>query len=185
MVYYTTITQEEEIHSVLQLQSQNLKKNVDAQTIKTEGFVTVEHSFDILKAMMNSAHQIIAKDDNEVIGYALVMLPLFENFIPVLKPMFQIINTLSYKDKPVNTYKYYAIGQICVDKNYRGTGVFENMYKKHKEMYNALFDFCITEISLKNIRSLKAHEKIGFQTIHRFTDATDDWNIVLWDFNFK
>ena len=176
------MSQEQEIHSVLELQSQNLKKNIDAQTINTEGFVTVEHNFELLKAMMNSTHQIIAKDDNKVIGYALTMLPIFENFIPVLKPMFQMIHTLSYKEKPINTYKYYVIGQICVDKNYRGTGVFENMYKKHKEIYNNIFDFCITEVSIKNTRSLKAHQKIEFQTIHNFTDNTDDWNIVLWDF---
>jgi RimJ/RimL family protein N-acetyltransferase len=55
------------------------------------------------------------------------------------------------------------------------------LYDKHKEAYGNQYDFIVTEIATRNTRSIRAHEKIGFKTIHQFTDATDDWDIVLWD----
>ncbi|MGI8582907.1 MAG: hypothetical protein ACR2KX_11945 [Chitinophagaceae bacterium] len=36
-------------------------------------------------------------------------------------------------------------------------------------------------IKTKNYRSQKAHEKVGFITIHTYNDALDEWNVVAWD----
>jgi hypothetical protein len=55
--------------------------------------------------------------------------------------------------------------------------------QQHKEVYGRYFDFLLTEISINNPRSLKAHEKIGFQTIYTYKDAMDEWNVVVWDWN--
>jgi len=42
-------------------------------------------------------------------------------------------------------------------------------------------DFVITEVSNDNHRSMRAHERIGFQTVSRHRDELDDWAVVLWD----
>jgi hypothetical protein len=77
--------------------------------------------------------------------------------------------------------KYYVMGQICVAENYRGQGVFDGLYQKHREKYSSQFDLLITEVSKRNTRSMKAHERVGFKTVHSFRDHTDEWNIILWD----
>jgi RimJ/RimL family protein N-acetyltransferase len=43
------------------------------------------------------------------------------------------------------------------------------------------YDFVITEIATHNTRSLRAHEKVGFRLLHNYTDATDEWDVVLWN----
>jgi ribosomal protein S18 acetylase RimI-like enzyme len=73
------------------------------------------------------------------------------------------------------------MGQICVDKAYRGKGLVNMLYQKHREIYSSRFDFILTEISTANIRSIKAHEKLGFQSIHTYTDAMDEWRVVIWN----
>lgn len=73
------------------------------------------------------------------------------------------------------------MGQICVAEGYRGQGIVDKLYASHRELYSKKFDFCLTEVSTSNARSMKAHERIGFKTIHTFTDATDEWNILLWN----
>jgi L-amino acid N-acyltransferase YncA len=73
------------------------------------------------------------------------------------------------------------MGQICVDKAYRGKGVFELLYQKHREIFEKSYDFIVTEISTRNTRSLRAHEKVGFKTIHTYRDSMDEWNVVVWD----
>jgi hypothetical protein len=57
------------------------------------------------------------------------------------------------------------------------------LYEEHKRLFRKEYDFVITEISTINKRSIAAHKKIGFKTIHTYRDALDEWNVVLWDWN--
>jgi hypothetical protein len=98
-----------------------------------------------------------------------------------LESMFQGFDTLQWKGRPVNEYAYYVMGQICIDKGYRGQGLFERLYHKHKDVYQSEFDFIITEVATRNQRSLKAHLRIGFETIDTYTDNLDEWAVVVWD----
>jgi ribosomal protein S18 acetylase RimI-like enzyme len=171
----------EELQQILKLQSENHVHNLGPIDKKSNGFVTVKHDLDLLKKMNSAIPQVIAKQNEEVVGYALVMLKEFKEMIPVLIPMFEMFGTLSYKNKFVNEYDFYVMGQICISKTCRGQGIFENMYLKHKELYSNRFQICVTEVSVNNIGSMKAHERVGFKTIHTFRDQTDEWNIMLWD----
>jgi len=75
------------------------------------------------------------------------------------------------------------MGQICIDKTYRGKGIFNILYQKHKELYSHKYDLLVTEISVNNPRSLRAHEKVGFKIIHTYHDALDEWAVVVWDWH--
>ena len=63
------------------------------------------------------------EDGSTLAGYALVMPRALKNSIPVLVPMFGLLDTLSYEGKAVSALRYYVMGQICVGKEYRGQGV--------------------------------------------------------------
>jgi L-amino acid N-acyltransferase YncA len=39
----------------------------------------------------------------------------------------------------------------------------------------------VTEVSTKNQRSLKAHEKVGFKNVFTYEDGIDEWNVVIWN----
>lgn len=170
-----------ELEEILTLQETNLSQNVLAENKKANGFVTVKHDFTVLKKMNAAAPQIIAKDGERVVGYALVMPKEFSAFVPVLIPMFDMFEKLSYQGKTLTDYSYYVMGQICIADTHRGQGIFEQLYAKHKEAYSKKYELCLTEISSSNPRSMRAHERVGFKAIHNFDDKTDNWNIMLWD----
>lgn len=174
---------EDDLVQILKLQSLNLPYNITEDTKKSAGFVTVKHDLQLLTNMNNNIGQVIAKDKELVVGYALVMLKEFSEMIPVLAPMFKSFHRITYKSFPLNSYNYYVMGQICIAENYRGQGIFEKLYLKHRQAYSDTFDICLTEVASSNTRSMRAHEKIGFQIIHSFRDKTDNWNILLWDWN--
>ena len=125
--------------------------------------------------------QIIAEHEKTLIGYALVMPKALKKSIPVLVPMFDLLDTLVYKGRPVKDLSFYVMGQICIAKEFRGQGVFQSLYAAHKSFLSKEYDYCITEISTSNLRSMKAHLNLGFEVLHRFRDPQDEWNIVLWD----
>lgn len=180
-ICFTTIADDNDIQQVLALQQANLSTAVSADIAASQGFVTVQHDFDLLKKMNEAIPQVIAKDGDRVVGYALAMLPSFQDLIPMLKPMFLLFENLNFNGKKVAEYEYYVMGQICVAEGYRGAGIFDGLYQQHRILFNSQFDFVATEIAIRNTRSIRAHQRVGFQTIHQFQDETDHWEIVVWD----
>ncbi len=172
---------QQDLDQILNLQKCNHVSGLSSTQKEANGFVTVQHDLELLTKMNDAAPQIIAKLNDEVVAYALVMLKEFSALIPTLVPMFDSFKQLSYKGKSLEAYTYYVMGQICIDENYRGQGLFEKLYAKHKETHSTTFDLCLTEVSTSNQRSMKAHERVGFKILHTFKDKTDEWNILVWD----
>ncbi|MFC0184373.1 Acetyltransferase (GNAT) domain-containing protein [Pseudarcicella hirudinis] len=180
-IVFTTISSAEEITQVLTLQQENLRKNISEETADNQGFVTVVHNFDLLNRMNTAIPQIIAKDGDQVVGYALVMPESFKNDVPVLMAMFDMLGALEYQGKLVKDYRYYVMGQVCVSEAYRGKGIFDGLYKTHQNLLSSQFDICVTEIAKRNTRSLSAHKRVGFEIIHEYFDTTypELWEVVV------
>lgn len=179
------ILKKSEITALLQLQSDNLKINLDPQTIDSQGFVSFVYTPNIIEAMMQEEPQIVVKDNNLIIGYALTTTLSYGETLTLMKPLVQLSRTLSFKNTPLSQLKYYIMGQVCVRTGYRGIGVFDSLYEGHKQFLSLKYDCVITEIADDNKRSLAAHRRLGFQTIHEYFDETSQkhWHVVLWDFN--
>ncbi|WP_378186236.1 GNAT family N-acetyltransferase [Aquimarina sp. W85] len=175
-IIYTTVTLVEELHQIIKLQQENLPIAVTAEEKEKEGFVTVQHTISILKKMNDQEPHIIAKDQNSVVGYALCMTQKFKNDIEILKSMFIEI------DKHLNSdISYIIMGQICIDKAYRKQGVFRGLYAKMREELNEKYDLLITEVAADNIRSLKAHDALGFETLTTYKSNGIKWHLIKWD----
>ena len=181
MLHVTATSGINDLQQILVLQKKNLAFNISKEEAVSQGFVTVNHSLEMLELMHKLAPSIIIKDDNNVVAYALTMLCECKNLVPELESMFAGFDSLQWKGKPLNEYDYYVMGQICIDKAYRGQGLFELLYNKHKDVYQSEFDFIITEVATRNTRSMKAHKRIGFETIDTYKDHIDEWEVVVWD----
>ncbi len=100
---------------------------------------------------------VIAKSNEKVIGYVLIMTPNLKNEIPVLIPMFEQMNALQYKGENLGESAYVVMGQVCIEKSFRGKGVFAALYEKMCQILAKDFQYILTEISPRNRRSLRAH----------------------------
>lgn len=175
-ILYKRASTLDELEQIRTLQLQNSSENISSEEKLQEGFVTVQHSVALLEQMNSACAHIIAKDNDIVVGFALVMLSAFRNEIKVLIPMFERIDELVPKDKT-----YVVMGQICVDKNYRKQGIFRELYHFYKEELQHQFDYLITEVAAINLRSMQAHEAVGFKIIDTYQEDGIVWNIMLWD----
>lgn len=167
------VREEHELVQILELQRRNLPGSLDEDERAGQGFVTVEHTLDVLRRMHALAPSIVAKDGDELAGYALVMPVECRTLVPVLEPMFQRLESFERR--------FYVMGQICVAKPYRGRGVFDRLYGAHREHLRGRYDSCVTEVSVRNPRSLRAHLRVGFEEIERYRDATDEWVLLAWN----
>ena len=177
----TIVTAEEELLQIVDLSRQNQKINITEDEINKEGFTSWSYSLELLQKMHKLHPSVIVKDGDKVVGYALVAFKEARNFHPDMEVMISLVDKVIYNDKPLSSYRYYVMGQVCVDKDYRGKGVFSMLYEKHKALFEHQFDFIETEISTSNKRSVRAHEKVGFKSIYTYKDEKDEWSVVIWD----
>ncbi len=184
MITYTTSITEEDLLGIQDLQKRNLPRNLTDSEIKSQGFVTVVHSLEDLNKMNDYEKHLVAKDNDRVIGYLLAMTKNSRNDIPVLMPMFDLFDNISYHGKLVSDYNYLVVGQVCFDKDYRGLGLLDKSYEAYKTLFQKKYVFAITEISVNNVRSIKAHQRVGFVELNRYTDTNNlEWSVVIWNWS--
>jgi ribosomal protein S18 acetylase RimI-like enzyme len=183
MLQACLVTNTGELAQILSLQEQNLPGNISKDEMRSQGFVTLQHNLQTLQQMHALSPSIVIKDENDIVAYALSMRPQCRLLVPDLKPMFDLLDGLSWNNQQLSNVRFYVMGQICVSKAYRGQGLVQMLYQHHKKIYGGQFDLFVTEISIRNPRSLRAHEKIGFKIIHTYRDRLDEWAVVAWDWS--
>ena len=181
MIDYTIATSDNDLKGILSLQVKNHIKSLSDTEAEFQGFVTVEHSYDLLKKLNDTERHIIAKENDKVVGYVLSMTKKARLDIPILYPMFQIFDQAVYNEKTISDSNYIIVGQVCVDKDFRGQGIFDNCYNTYKKFHEDKYDFAITEIAEANLRSLNAHKRVGFLELTSYKDANNTkWIVVIW-----
>lgn len=181
MMHPVLVTSEAELEQVHRLNLANLKQNKSEAARQQDGFVTWLYTPELLKQMHRLAPSVVVKSGETVVGYALTTLKEAGAFHPDLRNMFGHLDSLQYAGKRLFDHNFYCMGQVCVAEAFRGTGVFTQLYQGHFEYYSPQYDLLVTEISTSNQRSQRAHEKVGFKTIHTYPDHMDEWNVVVWD----
>ena len=173
MIEYKQAQTTEEIRQVLALQKQNLPKNLSEKEIREQGFLTVEHSFELLWEMNAVFPHTLAVDNGKIVGYALSMTSKFADTIPILKSMFKEVK------KAFQGREFIVMGQICVAKTHRGKGIFRGLYKNMQAFTQDAFGSIITEVDVKNIRSMNAHKAIGFRELKRHASDGRVWSLII------
>lgn len=172
-ITYHRVHSKEELEAILKLQKANSKVSLSFSEQVSDGFVTVNHSLELLERMNSHCAHIIAKHEGRVVGYALCMLESFRNDIPILIPMFTEI------DKVVTTdLRYIVMGQICISKSYRGQGIFRGLYDYMATELQSDFDMIVTEVDTSNIRSSAAHRWVGFKVLDTYRANDHDWELI-------
>lgn len=175
------VSENDELVGIAHLQALNLRKNIDADTAMSQGFLTAEYTLEYLKAMNDVSPSIIAKDGDKVVGYALVATKEVRNGHDLMADLFNVIDTKSYKGQLLKEVNYVVVGQLCVGEGYRGQGLVKSMYDFYRDCYAAEYEYLITDVAQANTRSLKAHKKSGFEVIDTLVYGGIGWDIVLWD----
>jgi hypothetical protein len=181
---FTTVSTADEVRQILALQAANLPTALTPETMATQGFVTVRHELDVLQRMNEAEPAIIAKDGDRVVGYALVMPRAFAADVPILRPLFAMLDGLSWHATPLRDHaRWFVMGQVCIAESHRGRGLFDGLYRTMAEACRDRYDFTVTEVAARNTRSLRAHARAGFCTLHVYPDATtgEDWHVIALD----
>jgi GNAT superfamily N-acetyltransferase len=180
MTDIATATTDDHLDQILDLQRRNHFSEVPADAQASDGFVFVRHTLDTLRRLAAASPQAIALHDGRVVGYCLSLVPALQAEVPVLAPMFAQFERSAFRGRPLREFRYVVGGQVCVDRDFRGQGLLAKLYRHVGEAMAGQCDLCVTEIATRNVVSVRAHEKMGFEAIGTYSDGSEDWVIVAW-----
>ena len=183
MVHFSLSQSTADLEGILSLQQENLSTILSQEEKDKQGFVTIQHNLDQLQSMHSVAPHVLAKEKDQVVGYVLAMTLASREVVPLMVPLFENFDQSEIGGKKVTDYNPMVVGQVCVGKSQRGTGLFDKLYTEYREQYADTHDFAITSVALSNYRSLAAHQRVGFKILHTFQDSLHPWAIVCWDWN--
>ena len=104
MITYTIANSKSDLEGILKLQAANLPQALAPAEIQSRGFVTVSHTYDQLSKLNIHEKHIVAKYQERVIGYLLAMTQESRFDIPILIPMFNMFDTILFKNKKIADY---------------------------------------------------------------------------------
>lgn len=171
----------DDLPQIKALQTANLSKHISADESAREGFLTAEYTLDFLQLMHDASPSIVAKDGDQVIGYALVTTKAIVGHHDLLDHLFTFMDGQIYENQHLKSRNYLVVGQLCVAKSHRSQGIVQAMYTHFKACYADSFDMVVTEIAETNLRSIRAHEKSGFQILHHSEYDGIKFVSVIWD----
>jgi hypothetical protein len=180
-ILYRAAATDADFEQILSLQRSNLYTIISRDVQDKEGFVFAEHNIEILKTMAAHLPQTIAVANDRVIGYTLAMTSFMTHHLPSLTPMFEQFDKCLYKDQPLLNIPFIVGGQVCVAEGYRGMGLVSGLYNALANRVKGKYKLCVTEIARRNPRSLKAHQKMGFEVIRTYPAQNEIWDVVAWD----
>jgi len=180
-IVFEVASAEEHFDQILRLQKQNLFSAISEEQQARQGFVFAQHTVPLLKMMAAHLPQVIAVSNGKVVGYNLAMSLSMKNEMPSLAPMFAEFERSQYNGKPLSAYSFMVGGQVCVDEGFRGQGLLSRLYHETRNRLPSGYRLCVTEVSVRNDISLRAHLKMGFEVVSTYHDGKELWKVVVWD----
>jgi GNAT superfamily N-acetyltransferase len=165
---------------ILDLQRLNHAGALSPDVQAHEGFVYAQHTASLLRRMSAELPQAVALADHMVVGYCLSLPLSLRSELPTIAPMFDQFARSAYRGRSLSELSFFVGGQVCVDRAYRGRGLIGRLYEHVRRSAPAEYELCVTEIAIRNQVSVRAHKRIGFEEISKYSDGREEWVIVAW-----
>ncbi|WP_218951081.1 GNAT family N-acetyltransferase [Desulfoluna butyratoxydans] len=169
MTVEVKIADPSDIESTLRLHYRYQVDSID-EADKKDGFVTTPFTEAQLDALITREQGLfIAKEDNEVVAYAMAASWEFWSVWPMFAHMIKGLPELTYHGRVLSVDNSFQYGPICVDKCLRGQGVLESVFHLMKETMAKRYPVLVTFVNKNNPRSHAAHtRKLGLDIINEF-----------------
>ncbi|MCX7122451.1 MAG: GNAT family N-acetyltransferase [Gammaproteobacteria bacterium] len=158
----------EDFDNMVQLQNKYLKSALSIEE-QANGFLSVAFTADQFRAMdQDLCIAVCVSDQYQLVGYLCSSTPQFNQQFPLLAAMINRFPHIQYHGKPLSAYRSFLTGPGCIDKSFRGQGIYLNLYQKLFEMLPPGYEVALTMIANDNPRSLTGSKNSGREVLGQF-----------------
>lgn len=173
--------QPEDTAELLRIQNDNLRINL-SPTDQADGYLLVAFSARQFKQMHNEIPIVVADLGSRLGGYLCSSSLQYSRQIPLLAHMIGLFKDITYKNRPLDTFRCFVYGPVCIDRDLRGSGLLNGMFDALMCRVAGRFDVGTLFISCNNPRSLQAHVRhLGMQKLRTFRFDENDFFLLAFD----
>lgn len=176
------IAQIKDIEKVLELHS---KYQIDSikQEDKKDGFITTAFTKEQMVDLITLEQGLfIAIENEKIVAYVMSASWKFWSRWPMFAFMMEDLPNLEYLGQKLSVQNSYQYGPVCVDIEYRGSGVLEKIFDFARENMAKRFPILVTFINKINPRSYEAHtKKLKLEVIKEFSYNNNNYYELVYD----
>lgn len=173
----------EDVPGVLKLQSKYLSANLSEEE-KKEGFVTTPFTVKQIEDIINLDGLFLAISSGKIISYVFAANWNYFDQWPIFKFMTDRFSNLSYKNIQLTRENTFQYGPISIDKEFRGTGLLNEIFEVMRLHFKEKYPISITFINKANSHSTYAHiKKLNWEILEEF--EFNDMVYIILAFNME
>lgn len=169
----------------------SLHQKYHVQTIaekeKKDGFVTTQLDEDLLCELIEKENGLfIAVNNKQIIAYAMSASWDYCSKWPMFQYMINKLGEIEFLGQQLTVRNSYQYGPICIEKEFRGTGVFERLFDFTRGEMHKKYPILVTFVNTKNPRSVKAHmDKLKMVNVKEFKYNNNSYIELVYDTSKK
>lgn len=165
-----------EIDEILTL---HFKYHVDtiAEADKGEGFITTPFTRRQMVDLIEAEKGLfVAKIDGSVVAYVMAASWGYWSAWPMFAHIMKSLPEIKYHGQTLSVENSYQYGPVCVERQFRGSGVLEKIFEFAREEMSGRFKILVTFVNKQNKRSYQAHRrKLGLDVVQTFEFNGNDY----------
>jgi hypothetical protein len=171
----------EDISGVLTLQDLYLVSNL-TEAEKKDGFVTTPFTVNQLEEIIKQKGLFVAKQHHEIVAYVFAGSWNYFSQWPIFPFMTDRFAKLTFNNLQLTTTNSFQYGPICIHKDFRGTGLLNNIFETMRLSLKKNYPISITFINKINERSIRAHvDKLKWTVIDEFEFNNNNFIMLAFD----
>ena len=171
----------DDVEGVLTLQAKYLLANTPEDE-RENGFVTTPFTVEQIENIIAQNGLFIARIENKVVAYAFAGSWEYFSQWAIFPFMATRLNNYSVENKEVTTENSFQYGPICIDVDFRGSGLFQQLFEAMRIAMGKHYPIGITFINKINKRSYEAHtKKLKMKVVDEFTFINNNFYGLAFD----
>lgn len=147
-----------DINGVIELQGKNLLANIPENEWEN-GFVTTPFTVGQIESIVTFNGLFVGESDKRIVAYAFAGSWEYFSQWAIFPFMVSRLAQLNFRTEVIAIENSFQYGPICIDKNYRGSGVFQKLFEAMRIAMSKQYPIGVTFINKINKRSFEAHTK--------------------------
>ncbi len=178
----TRLGKSSDINEVLQLQQQNLFRNLSLEELKN-GFVTTPFTQAQIEEIIEQDGLFVGVDTQQrIIAYVFAGSWEYFSQWEIFNVMTSRFPKLAFQNIPITTINSFQYGPICIHKDYRGQGIINEIFETMRMVFIKKYPISVTFINSINKISERAHiQKLGWEIVDEFEFNNNSYIALAFD----
>lgn len=171
---------DEDASAIVRLTRENLLGALP-EGARADGFLSIAMTEEEVREADRSVAVLVAERASHLVGCLCATSDEWSARFPLIRHMQSLYPTTPFLGRPIDSWRRFVYGPVCVAREARGSGVLEGLFRGLLDHVAGRYDLGTAFADAANPRSLQAHvRKLGMQVLRSFEFEGRAYHLVAF-----